>query len=932
MENYRQYIMFFLSKRFAISLLAAQMAYGCSAVSDNLIGSNAVAVSQKSSLSSQLSYVRTVEGIEEYQLENGLKVLLFSDPSQSKTLVNITYRVGSVHEKYGETGMAHLLEHMLFKGSSAYPEINTEFKKRGMATNATTWSDRTNYFEVFDANPDTLEWAIGMEADRMLNATFTEEQLKSEMTVVRNEMERGENNPMRIMMARLNSMAFLWHNYSNSTIGARSDVENFPFPKLRAFYDTYYRPDNAVLTIAGRFDNKQTKAWIEEKFGKLARPQTPIETLYTTEPTQDGERSVTIRRNGDVPLTALMYHLPSATHHDSAAIEVLNLIFSDRARGRLRSELVEPGVAASAFSFPILLKDSSQFYFFANGQDANSDVEGIQEKLIAMVEGISEQPVTEEEVKRAVRSWLSSTEQEFRDVSNIGMELSEYIAKGDYRFMFYHRDLVEKVTAEQVQQVAEKYLIQSNRTSGLFIPTKDIVRAELEQPKPLDEVLANYQGKKQVIAGEVYDNNVANISARLENFSLDNGTQVSIYPKQLRGDLVHVSMDFPFGNAQSLSSQEAVMNFMASQLLAGTSKFNKNQLADRLDGLNTSVMTSASLGAFKVGFTVEKKNLDATLDLLNELLTQASFPEQELEIAKRAAISSLESSRNDPNTVAKANLQKTIRNYAKGHPKAFLTTDEKIAEIKAITRQDMLDILHQQVTTAHGKIAITGNVDKTEVAAKLNSSVGQISSDVPYEYLAMSANDVSGEVVSTHIPDKANASLYSVHLVDVNPDHPDYPALKIATSIFGGDTFNSRIGVRLRVKEGYSYSVRAGLSIGHQDEQGVYWAFAIAAPENMDKAIAAYREELEKVKAEGFTEAELQQAIAGHVASVNRSWANDGFIPSVLLTALDKEQGLAFFDQQTEAIKSLDLETVNQAFNKYIGNKTMNIFKAGTFK
>ncbi|WP_440874709.1 M16 family metallopeptidase [Thalassotalea sp. PLHSN55] len=921
--------MFSIKKRVALTLLASQLAVGCSLTSEYIASQGPVAASP---VSSELTYVRTVEGIEEYQLANGLKVLLFPDPSQSKSLVNITYRVGSVHEKYGETGMAHLLEHMLFKGSTAYPDVNTQFKKRGMQTNATTWSDRTNYFELFDANPETLAWALGMEADRMVNATFTEPQLKSEMTVVRNEMERGENNPTRIMLARLNSMGFLWHNYANSTIGARSDVENFPFEKLRAFYNTHYRPDNAVLTVAGRFDKEQTKALIEKEFGKLVKPNTPIEQLYTAEPTQDGERSVTIRRNGDLPVAALMYHLPSATHQDTAAVDVLNLIFSDRARGRLRSKLVETGVAASAFSFPILLKDSSQFYFFANGQNADSDIESIQQQLITMVEGISEEPVTEEEVQRAIRTWLSNSEQQFTDVAQIGMELSEYIAKGDYRYMFYHRDLVEKVTAEQVQQVAQKYLIQSNRTSGLFIPTKTPKRAELEAPKSLNDVLAGYKGKEQVVAGEVYDNTVANIEARLKQTTLANGAKVSIYPKQLRGDLIHVSMNFPFGNLASLSSQETAMNFMASQLLSGTNNLTKEAIADKLDALNTRLMISASRGELNVGFKVKKQHLNETLDLLNELLTQASFPEQELAIAKRASVSALEAKRNDPGAVAQANFMKTIRNYKKDHPKAFLTTDEKIAAINAVTRQDMQAIMQNQITTAHGKIAIVGHVDSEEIVAKLNKALVAIDSDVPYQYLTMSVNDVTGKVVSTHIPDKANASFYSIHLVGLNTEHPDYPALKIATSIFGGGSFNSRIGERIRVKEGYSYSVGAGLSLSDKDDKGLYWAYAIAAPENMDKAIAAYREELEKVKAQGFTEEELQQAIAGHIASVNRSWANDASMPSVLLTATDKAQGLAYFNQQTQAIKSLDLATVNAAFNKYIANKEMNIFKAGTFE
>ena len=179
-----------ISKALFSSLLIANL-YSCSLIDKTSSQEQSSEQTiEKNTPSQKLTYVRTVEGIDEFTLSNGLKVLLYPDQAQPKTLVNITYRVGSVHEKYGETGMAHLLEHMLFKGSTNFPKIDTEFQKRGMRTNATTWLDRTNYFNVFDANEETLAWTLGMEADRMINATFTEDELKSEMTVVRNEMEK----------------------------------------------------------------------------------------------------------------------------------------------------------------------------------------------------------------------------------------------------------------------------------------------------------------------------------------------------------------------------------------------------------------------------------------------------------------------------------------------------------------------------------------------------------------------------------------------------------------------------------------------------------------------------------------------------------------------------------------------------------------------
>ena len=208
--------------------------------------------------------ITAVEGITEYRFDNGMQLLLFPDASKPTVTVNITYFVGSRHEAYGETGMAHLLEHLVFKGTPNHPDIPQELTERGARPNGTTWYDRTNYFETFPATNENLEWALDLEADRMVNSFIAEEDLNSEMTVVRNEMELGENNPFRILMNRTMATAYLWHNYGKSTIGARSDVENVPIERLQGFYRKYYQPDNAMLVIAGKFDEAKAKELVEE--------------------------------------------------------------------------------------------------------------------------------------------------------------------------------------------------------------------------------------------------------------------------------------------------------------------------------------------------------------------------------------------------------------------------------------------------------------------------------------------------------------------------------------------------------------------------------------------------------------------------------------------------------------------------------------------
>ena len=268
-----------------------------------------------------LKPVHTVEGIKSYELDNGLQIVLFADQSKPTATVNTTYLVGSRMENYGETGMAHLLEHLMFKGSKNYPDPTKEFTRRGFRMNGTTWLDRTNYFVSFTASDDNMKWALGWSADAMTNSFIAKKDLDTEMTVVRNEYEMGENKPISVMLKRMQSVLYDWHAYGRSTIGARSDIENVPIENLQAFYRKWYQPDNAVLTVSGKFDEAKVLEWIQETFGKIKRPERVLPKAWTIEPVADGPRTFEIRRPGETQLVAVGYRVPSALAEDTNAVE-----------------------------------------------------------------------------------------------------------------------------------------------------------------------------------------------------------------------------------------------------------------------------------------------------------------------------------------------------------------------------------------------------------------------------------------------------------------------------------------------------------------------------------------------------------------------------------------------------------------------------------
>src|SRR5216684_1803085 len=347
-------------------------------VVSGLAGAAAFAAAPKVPVSVQL--IRSIEGVAEYRLPNGLQVLLYPDEAGSTVCINVTYKVGSRHESYGETGMAHLLEHMMFKGTPSHTNVPQALKEHGANYNASTWYDRTNYFEILPATDENVRFALDLEADRMIHSFIARKDLDSEMTVVRNEFEMGENDPENILEERVLSTAYLWHNYGHSTIGSR--------------------PDIAVLLVAGKFDEAKTLAEVEKIYGAIPRPARKLEEPYTAEPAQDGERSATLRRVGDVQALAVAYHIPAESHPDSAAVQVLSRLLTDTPSGRLYKALVETKKATSVSSFLPGLHDPGFVVLHAEVRQEQS-LDDAKKIFLQTIDELKATPPTKEEVDRA---------------------------------------------------------------------------------------------------------------------------------------------------------------------------------------------------------------------------------------------------------------------------------------------------------------------------------------------------------------------------------------------------------------------------------------------------------------------------------------------------------------------------------------------------
>jgi zinc protease len=470
----------------------------------------------------------SVGGITEYEFPNGLRVLLYPNPANPKITVNVTYLVGSRHEGYGETGMAHLLEHLDFIETTNGRQIKNEIVGRGAAWNGTTSYDRTNYYETVPATDENLKWALGLEADRMVNIKFTKQILDTEMTVVRNEFERGENNPQSILRERVEATAYLWHNYGKSTIGSKDDLEKVPVDRLEAFYKKYYQPDNAVLVLTGRLDEDKTLQAVADSMGRIPRPTRKLDQTYTIEPAQDGERFVELRRVGEGQDVIIAYHGPAAGHPDSAALQVLAGIMTGGGgggrggrggggggQGRLTKALVDTRKADSAGMNVAQLHDPGLIMLNA-GLNKDQSLDEVRRILIETVEGIIKNPPTKEEVDRVTTGLLRNLENNLSDPQAIATgALNAAISQGDWRLMFLQHDRLKDITPADVVRVAKAYLKASNRTVGYYIPDAAPERTVVPDTPDLAALLKNYKSTVVISHAEVFDPTPANVEARV---------------------------------------------------------------------------------------------------------------------------------------------------------------------------------------------------------------------------------------------------------------------------------------------------------------------------------------------------------------------------------------------------------------------------------
>ena len=875
-----------------------------------------------------------VEGITEYRLSNNCRVILIPDESSNSITVNMTVLVGSRHEGYGEAGMAHLLEHMLFKGTPTHSDIDKELKERGVLDmNGTTDFDRTNYYETLPASDENLDWTIAMEADRLSNCFIRGEDLFSEMTVVRNEFESGEDSPKEILMQRIMANAYEWHNYGKSVIGNRADIERVPVNRLRAFYKKYYRVDNVVLIVAGKFEPTKAIESAVKHFGVIEKGSTPLEATYTVEPTQDGERIVYLNRVGDVALLGVAYHVPAMAHSDSAALSVLSHILGTEPSGRLYQALVKTRQASSVTSMHQAGYDPGMFGCLIQ---INRDiaVDTVRESLSKLLQGIVNDGVTEEEVARAVRDVSNKKEDSQTNTAALAYELSNWVAYGDWRLFFLDRDRVETVKPEDVKRVAAAYFKDSNRTTGIFVPTPEPDRSAIAQRPKVESLVSGYTGRESVSKGEVFEPTPKNIAARTFRGKLDSGMKYVLLPKQVRGDRFFLKLTFRFGSEATLNTPKNIQagKLIGDAWLLGTEEYSEAALKDKLDELKAECVASSETGAVTFQLSGRRKNFAETMDLLAEILRHPTFPSDEFGLLKTQKQSEIESARTDPNYLAQVALSRQLALVPRTSIHYVPTTDESLERLEASQVSEVRELYKRYVSGANGEVTLVGAFEKEVAMQQLNSLVSGWTSIESFVRVAKPYRPIVAEVITIETPDKENAVFLAGTNLEIRSDDPDWEALYIANDILGGGSLSSKLGERVREKEGLSYGVGSQFMAKSMDRSAVFMTYAITNPTNRDKLVKTIDEVFDDFMKSGVTQEELESARTSYLKQLEETLSNDAQLLSTLHQYQEANRDESFLARRQSNVRALTKESVDAVLKKLLNQKKLVIVTAGDFE
>lgn len=882
---------------------------------------------------------------EKYQLENGLTVILHEDNSDPLTYIDMTYHVGSAREQVGKSGFAHFFEHMMFQGSKHVGD-QQHFKivnEAGGSMNGSTNQDRTNYYQTVPANQ--LEKVLWLEADRMGFLLDAVDQRKFEIqraTVKNERAQRVDNRPYGLLGERVGEALYpREHPYSWQPIGYVEDLDRVDVNDLKQFFLRWYGPNNAVLTIAGKFDKAETLAWVNKYFGSIpAGPE--VKDVTPVPVTLESERYITLEDNVPQPMLYISYPTVYMGHDDEAPLDLFAYALGGGKNSILYKNLVETGYATNVAAYHSCSELSCSMDIYAQPNPAKGmALAPLLKRVNSSISELAEQGIAASEVSRLRSIIESSTVFGMQSVAGKAKELAlGETLMNDPNYLTKGLAVFNTVTGEDALRAYNQYIAGKSSVVMSVVPQgqRELAAHDVNYtPAPRD--IEKHMQKP---------NKVLPVRTTVDDFDRTQMPGAGLNPQQTLPELwrntlphdvqllgtvydetptVSLQINLKGGRRVEALDKQGVAKLTAAMMNQSSQLHSSAQLNDQLQLLGSSINFSAGLYGTTIHIDSLAKNLDATLAILEEKLFKPGFTEADF---KRLKAQSLQASLQNQQRVGWLGQLATQRIlYGKdrvtGNP-----SSGTLAGQESLSLNDVVDYYHQFYNVAEAKIVVVGDVTAENISSEL--SFLQQGARLPAVTYPELANAPSWQPNTLYIVDKPDA-VQSVIKV-VSPAIPydvtgDFFKANLMNFNLGGN-FNSRLNQNLREDKGYTYGARTGFYADR--EYGYFAASADVRAGVTGAAIVETLTELDTYIASGITDAELsymKSAVSQQEALLYETPAQkSNFLMQLLIFELSPD----FVDEQAQIIQDIDKSEIQALAKTFLSRDQFSVIVVGDRK
>lgn len=880
---------------------------------------------------SQPVLVKSQQKIEEYKLENGFRVILAQNDKENKVFMNTIYLTGSLNDPQGKGGLAHLLEHLAFKGTENIQ--GEEFQRRldqyTLMTNASTDYYSTKYTNIIRPEQNSINQVIHLEAERMDKLVLQEKFVPSEISIVKREREVRMDQPFSVLMDQMWKSAYGNQYLGRLPIGDLKELQSIKMDELNKFYRTWYAPNNAVMVISGKFDKTEVLKQIDQNFSSISARQIPAQTqVPVLDSSQIKQRNFLVQKGSE--FAKFNIYLNGRNEKIKSALALSPALYSMQPSGHLYQSIVETGLSTVVQATTWLDQDFNLFFIGAI-YAPNHDPKKVKAALISGVE--KGQPFNETELNRVKNLIQNQADSILSNAAALGGRLSDYYVsyQGDWTQYFSDLQRVKNLKLDEVNRTLTEFLVPEHRISGDIQPTPEDQKKALQQQvtepaKTLDQTDSKEEPLKDKVE---YQYEVAEYVKTSKNYllatekkiqrgKLKNGIQYAFYPTSTRDDKTYATISVDFGTEKSLFNQGEVLDLMAYLMLRGSDQYTLQEIADKSIAAGGGATAIASGNGITIQIVAKKDKFEDFFKFMLAVLKNPKFEQSQFDLIKSQSLSVLDRPYTEPETVAALTISRILETYQPGDLRYHFEPDLAKQQMQATTVEKVKQLYQNFFISNHAQIAITGDYQTATMLQLIQQELGSWKAKLPYQRLSSDYQAYSAKKIHALSEQREFGNYQAILTFPAGADHPDAPALILFSYILGDSQLSSRLAQELREKNALVYSFGSGLNLDDWVDSGALTIEANYTAGKSTQVSQGVYKVLNDLLSQGVTEQELEAAKANILKKRVTALEDERNIHQMLTPQLERNRDLLFREKRDQALEKLTKADVDAVIKKYI--------------